>query len=99
MRRLNYKCSNIHRILSVANQIAIVTAEVAKVEEIVTHGGGSVHQERGEIFKPNVTVEEDDEGWDLEGIMTDEEVEASEVRGKNTCTATEMSLRKRRGSY
>lgn len=88
---------NTHEIDSIADQRTFVTMEVAKVEEAALNDVGSVHVEHEEIVKPGVTVEDNDEDWDLEGIMLAAEVEASELRGKRR-VLQEESLRKRGSS-
>lgn len=52
--------SNIHRIVSIANQLAFVTARVAKVEDEAPSGGGSVHEEREKIVELDRIVKDDD---------------------------------------
>lgn len=89
--------SDIHRISSIADQRASVTADVAKGEEVAPNGDGLVQGEPEEDLKPDVIVEDDVEDWDLEGIMMAEDVNASGLRAKNACTAGEFSLQKHRG--
>lgn len=43
-------------------------------------GGGLAHGEAGKIVKQDVNIEEDDEDWDVEGIVKAKEFEISELR-------------------
>lgn len=52
--------SDIHGILSIANQHAFEMAEVVEVEKVASNAGGSVRQETGVIAEPDVSVEDDD---------------------------------------
>lgn len=82
VRRCKDKSSGIHETLSFANQRAFVTAKVARVEKVAPSGGNSLLEKPGEIVEPGVNVKNDDENWDLEGIMTLEEDKASGRRRK-----------------
>lgn len=81
VRRFKDRGFNIHGIPSIADQQSFVVAEVAEVEEAAPSGVGSVHEKTGEIIKPDIIVEDDDENLDLESIMTAEEVKTSGLRG------------------
>lgn len=91
--------SDIHGIPSIVVQRVCVTAEVARVENVAQpSGGGLVGKMPGVIVEPDVDVEGNNMDWDLDGIMTAKNVEASRMQAKNGCTAGEMSLWKQRGS-
>lgn len=97
VRCLKDRGSDILGIFSIADQRLFVTTQVAEDENVAPRDGGSVHEEPGEVFEPDVIVEDDDEDYDLKRIMTAKEVKASGVQGK-MCTARDMSLRNRRPS-
>lgn len=82
MRRFEDGGFKIPEFFSFVNPRGFVTAEVAEVEEFALSGGGSVHKELREIAKSYVTVKNDDGDWDLEAIITAEEIEASRLRSK-----------------
>lgn len=77
VRRLKDESSNKDGTPSTADRCALLGAEIAEVEEAASSGSSSVQEETEEIFKPDVIVEDDDKGWDLEGIITVEEVQAN----------------------
>lgn len=80
--RFKHGESDIFGIPSIADQLAIGAVEVAEVEKVALSGGGSVHEETRKIVEPDLIFKHNDKEWDLEGIMTSEEVEASVLRGK-----------------
>lgn len=82
LRRVEHGGFDIHRIPSILDQRAFVMAEIAEVEEAAPGGGGLIQEEPGEIADSDMTGEVDDKDWDLEGIMTAEKVESSELQGK-----------------
>lgn len=73
---------DIHGTSRIADRRAFVTAEVAKVEEVAPDGGGVIQEELGETTEPDVMFEDDDEDWDIDGIMSAKELEASALQGK-----------------
>lgn len=60
----------------------VCNSRESQCQKVAPSGGGSVHEESEKIFKPNVIVEEEDENWNVEGIMTAEKTKASGVRDK-----------------
>lgn len=74
--------SDIHGILSIADQRTFVMVEVADVEEVALRGGALIHEEPWEILEPDEVVENEDKNCNLEGITMTEEIETSALRGK-----------------
>lgn len=99
VRRLKDRSAKMHGILIIADRREFATAVVAEFKKVARSNGGlvHVHEKLGEIFKPDVIVQNDDEDWDLVSIMTAEEVEASRLQGKtralqNKCRSTSVEV-------
>lgn len=82
VRRFRYRDFNIYGAPSIADERIYVVAEVGGVEKAAPNGGCSVQEEPGEIVDPDVIIEDDDEDWDLMGIVTAKKVEINSLRGK-----------------
>lgn len=74
--------SNVHRSLSIFGPRVIVAAEMSNVEKFASSDGGAIHEEPGEIIKPDAIVEDVDKDWDFEGIMKAKELKASKLQSK-----------------
>lgn len=74
--------NRIHRIFSVANSRFFVAAEVVVIEKLAPCGGDSEYEESGKIVKPDVNIDDGNKDWNLECIMTAEEVEATGLQSK-----------------
>lgn len=62
VRHFKNEGSDKHGISSITSQRVFVRAEGADVEEVARSGGGLVQEKAGEILKPEMVVETDDEG-------------------------------------
>lgn len=75
-----FKDSDLHGISSIADKPAFVTAEVARVEDVVSSDCNAIDEDPEKIVKPDVILKSDDKNWDLEGIVTVEKTKGRKVR-------------------
>lgn len=81
VRRFKNWRSHLHGFLSFAGLHASAVVEVAKVVEVAFRGERSVLSENRKIADPDVTVNENNEKWNLKAIMTVKKAEFSDIRG------------------
>lgn len=79
VRCLKDGCSNINEISSIVDHCAFGTVGIDKFAEAAPSRSGSGHEE---IVEPDVNAKDDDKNCDLESILTEEEGEASRLRGE-----------------